>query len=110
MRPRTGTAREEAVYREAEHRSVVACAISGCIESPVQIIFQMWLVLNGVVRLDFSEDKSVSITDLQGNTLMMPFTASVCILFSILALVKVLHIDCYGWIRVLMSVSHLRQA
>jgi len=41
VRPKSGTAKEEATFREAEHRSVVAHAISGCLESPIQIIFQV---------------------------------------------------------------------
>lgn len=50
---------------------------------------QMWLVLNGVVLLKWDEVTSLSITDWEGNTVFLPITASACMIFSLLAIVKV---------------------
>ena len=52
-------------FKEAEYRTAVAHAISGCIESPVQLAYQLWLVLNGVVLLNWAEMTNVSFTDWQ---------------------------------------------
>jgi hypothetical protein len=49
----------------------------------------MWLVLNGVVLLKWDEVTSLSITDWQGNTVFLPITASVCMILSIIAVIKV---------------------
>ena len=40
MKPKPGYPISEDSFREAEYRSVIAHAISGCIESPIQIIYQ----------------------------------------------------------------------
>ena len=49
----------------------------------------MWLVINGVVLLKWDEVTSLSITDWQGNTVFLPITASVCMVLSIIAVIKV---------------------
>ena len=41
MKPKLNCAVSEESYMEAEYRSVVAHAISGCIESPIQLIYQV---------------------------------------------------------------------
>ena len=50
----------------------------------------MWLVLNGVVLLKWDEMTSLSITDWEGNTVFLPITASVCMVLSLIAVIKVL--------------------
>jgi hypothetical protein len=49
----------------------------------------MWLVLNGVVLLKWDEVTALSITDWEGNTVFLPITASVCMIFSLVAIIKV---------------------
>lgn len=48
----------------------------------------MWLILNGVVDLDWNTLTSFSVTDLEGNTIFLPYTATLCILLSILSIFK----------------------
>jgi hypothetical protein len=50
----------------------------------------MWLVLNGVVLLKWNEMTSLTITDWEGNTVFLPITASVSMIFSTIAIVKVI--------------------
>ena len=40
-------------FLEAEYIATVAHAISGGIESPVQIAFQCWMIFNGIIRIDW---------------------------------------------------------
>ena len=49
----------------------------------------MWLVLNGVVLLNWDEVRTLSLTDWEGNTVFLPITASVSMIFSLMAIVKV---------------------
>ena len=57
-------------------------------ESPIQLIWQLWLVLNGIIDLDWHKVSSIYFTDFQGNTIYLPFTASLCISFSIIMILK----------------------
>ena len=41
MKPKSNSLAEENAFREAEYRSVIAHSISGCIESPIQLIYQV---------------------------------------------------------------------
>jgi len=42
-------------FREAEFLASLAHALSGGIESPVQLTFQCWMIVNGVVRIDWQQ-------------------------------------------------------
>ena len=73
---------------KAEYKAVVAHAIRGTIESPIQLIYQLWLAMCGVVELSWGKMFSLSLTDWEGNTIYLPLTAGVCIAFSILSILK----------------------
>ncbi len=75
-------------FREAEARTVIAHAITGGLESPIQLIYQVWLVLNGLVDLDWNAVSSLTFTDWEGNTIYLPFTSSLCIVFSVISILK----------------------
>ena len=75
-------------FREAEFLATIAHAISGGIESPVQLMFQSWMIFNGVIKIKWNEIFSFSISDWQGNTIYLPMTASATLLFSIFSILK----------------------
>jgi hypothetical protein len=80
-----------AKFREAEYFACIANAISGGIESPVQLSFQLWMVLNGVISIEWSKISTYSFTDWQGNIVSLPIAASLSIVFSIFGILKVLN-------------------
>ena len=41
-------------FLEAEYGATVAYAIHGCISAPIQLCYQSWLVLNGIVSFEFT--------------------------------------------------------
>ena len=70
--------------REAQYGSTITQAIHGGIASPIQLCYQLWLSLNGVVSfadniINFS---SFNLKDWEGNQITVPFAAPVCIFFS----------------------------
>ena len=48
----------------------------------------MWLVLNGIIELNWNQLSNLSVSDWQGNTLYLPFTPGLCITFSVISIVK----------------------
>ena len=71
-------------FREAEYGATVSYAIRGCFESPIQICYQLWLAINGVILMSWNNVISLSLKDWEGNELLISFTAPVCIFFSML--------------------------
>ena len=75
-------------FVNAQYNSIIVYAITGGLESPAQLIFQVWLVLNGVLDLGWDNLSSWTITDLEGNTISLQFTATLCIIFSVISILK----------------------
>jgi hypothetical protein len=75
-------------FKQAEYLTTMAYAISGGLESPIQLIYQVWLVLNGVISLEWSKISTISFTDWEGNHIYLPFTSSLCITFSVISILK----------------------
>ena len=71
-------------FREAEYGATVSYAIRGCFESPIQICYQLWLAINGVILMSWNNVISLSLKDWEGNEILISFTAPVCIFFSML--------------------------
>ena len=42
-------------------------AISGCLESPLQLIYQVWLIKFGIIEIDFHDFQSLEFLDMNGN-------------------------------------------
>ena len=82
MKPNNNKSTKE--FREAEYGATVVYAIRGCIESPIQICYQLWLALNGIILMEWNNLISLTITDWEGNQIFISFAAPVCIFFSIL--------------------------
>ena len=51
VRPQDNKVTKE--YKEAEYGATVAYAIHGCISAPIQLCYQSWLVLNGIIDIEF---------------------------------------------------------
>ena len=71
-------------FKKAEYGATVSSAIRGCIASPTQLGYQLWLALNGIIVLEWNDAISFSITDWEGNEILISFAAPLCICFSIL--------------------------
>ena len=86
MRPTNNKTTKE--FKEAEYGATVSYAIRGCFESPIQICFQLFLALRGVISMDLNDVVSLSLKDWEGNEVLISFTAPMCIFFSILRYFK----------------------
>ena len=71
-------------FKEAEYLASVSYAIRGCIASPIQLSYQLWLVLNGIIMLEWNQMMSLTITDWEGNEILISFAGPVCIVFSMI--------------------------
>ena len=84
MKPSDNTPTKE--FKKAQYGATVAQAIHGCIASPLQLCYQIWLAFNGVTS--FTDNvvrvRELRITDWEGNELMLSFAAPVAIFFSII--------------------------
>ena len=95
---------------QAQYQIIIVQAITGGLESPIQLIWQLWLIFNGHIDLNLSQISSVS--DLQGNTLYLPFTPAMCILFSIMSILSAIlqfnvsriHIILRSWVDFWKSI------
>ena len=87
MTPSDGQMTKESKQRfmAAQFGATVAQAIHGCIASPLMLCYQIWLVFNGVISFADSAVRvtSITLTDWEGNQLMVTFAAPVTILLSI---------------------------
>ena len=67
-------------------------ALEGCLESPLQLVFKLFLMFNGIVKFDFTT--SVELSDLHGNTIHIPFLLNFGIaIVSLLKSVVMLNIE-----------------
>ena len=82
MKPNTKKPTRE--FKEAEYATIISQAIHGSIESPIQLSFQFWLALNGVIHISWNDLISITLKDWAGNKIFISITAPICILFSIL--------------------------
>ena len=84
IRPRDNKITKE--YMEAEYGATVAYAIHGCISGPLQLCYQSWLVLNGIVDMVF-ENMTLDLAEFEwannGGNITWPST-TFCLIFSIL--------------------------
>ena len=75
-------------HREAEYFAMLSHAIVGGVESPIQFVFQLWMIFNGVIQINWSQVSKLTFTDWQGNTIYLPISSSVCLLFSAASILK----------------------
>lgn len=66
----------------------MAHAIAGGIESPIQFILQLWLILNGKIGKPWEMTGYLNHLDWQGNAIYFPTTALISLIFSVLSMVK----------------------
>ena len=72
-------------YKKAQYLVTVAQAIHGCIASPLQLGYQVSLVYRGInVLTNATENREISFTDLEGNTIAFEYAAPAVIFFSII--------------------------
>ena len=61
-------------------------ALEGCLESPLQLLYKMFLMFNGVIYFDFTSTSETVLKDLHGNGIPIPFVLNFVI--GILTLLK----------------------
>ena len=74
----------------AQYRTIIVHALTGGLESTIQLIYQLWLVLNGIIVIDWNRLVQLSFEDAQGNQIFLPYMASSCIMFSVVSILKVI--------------------
>ena len=68
-------------FQEAKYGATITQAIHGSIASPIQLCYQLWLAMNGVISFHSNaiHVSSLNLTDWEGNELIIPIAAPICI-------------------------------
>ena len=82
MRPSNNKITKE--YLNAEYGATVAYAIYGCISAPIQLCYQCWLILNGVMPWDLGYLTFTSFSLARNEWEMTWPSTPLCLVFSIL--------------------------
>ena len=82
MRPRNNKITKEYLY--AEYGATVAYAIYGCISAPIQLCYQCWLILNGVMPWDLGYLTFIPFSYGRNDYEMTWPSTPLCLVFSIL--------------------------
>ena len=78
------TRNEQNMAKEAKIRLRTVQGIHGGIAAPLQLCYQLWLVINGILNIEdngiiFS---SIKLKDWEGNEVLIPTAAPICIFFT----------------------------
>ncbi|XP_059083079.1 uncharacterized protein LOC131880454 [Tigriopus californicus] len=84
-RPKDGIITKD--FRDAEYLANLSHALSGGLESPIQLIFQLWLFLNGAINAR-SMTNFFTLQDWYGNTISIPMAFSLSIIFTCASILK----------------------
>ncbi|TRY78671.1 hypothetical protein TCAL_11594 [Tigriopus californicus] len=80
---------ENSEFQEAQYQAKIAHSITGGIESPIQLILQIWMILNGKIPAPFSLSETPPMTvDWHGNKISVPTISSISMIFSGLSIFK----------------------
>ena len=52
-------------FISAQYHTIIVHALTGGLESPIQLIYQLWLVLNGIIVIDWNQLVQLSFEDAQ---------------------------------------------
>ena len=68
-------------FQEAAYGATITQAIHGSIASPIQLCYQLWLAMNGVISFHRNaiHVSSLNLTDWEGNEVIIPIAAPICI-------------------------------
>ena len=72
-------------YNKFMSFATIVRALEGCLESPLQLLYKLFLMFNGIINFDFA-GPVISIKDLHGNNIRVPFFIN--FLISIITLLK----------------------
>ena len=77
-------------FQEAKYGATITQAIHGSIASPIQLCYQLWLAMNGVISFHTNviHVSSLNLRDWEGNELVIPIAAPVCIFLLTMAYVS----------------------
>ena len=91
MKRRFRTAHEKLVFLKAEASSHEIKAIAGSLESPMELILLLWLVLRGILQLPWDRPLTSScVGDSLGRVACLPSLPIASIIFSLLSILKTL--------------------
>ena len=67
--------------QRAKYGATITQAIHGSIASPIQLCYQLWLAINGVISFHRNaiHVSSLNLTDWEGNEVIIPIAAPICI-------------------------------
>ncbi len=69
--------KERLAFRDSERAAATAHSVAGGIESPVQFVLQLWLILNGKIAIPWDQRGKLTLRDWHGNELHLPTTAAI---------------------------------
>ena len=77
-------------FQEAKYGATITQAIHGSIASPIQLCYQLWLAMNGIISFHTNviHVSSLNLTDWEGNELIIPIAAPICIFLLTVAYVS----------------------
>ena len=77
-------------FQEAKYGATITQAIHGSIASPIQLCYQLWLAINGIISFHTNviHVSSLNLTDWEGNELIIPIAAPICIFLLTVAYVS----------------------
>ena len=91
MKRRFRTAHEKLIFLKAEASSHEIKAIAGSLESPMELILLLWLVLRGILQLPWDRPLTSScVGDSLGRVACLPSLPMASIFFSLLSILKAL--------------------
>ena len=91
MKRRFRTAHEKLIFLKAEASSHEIKAIAGSLESPMELILLLWLVLRGILQLPWDRPLTSScVGDSLGRVACLPSLPIASIIFSLLSILKTL--------------------
>ena len=77
-------------FQEVKYGATITQAIHGSIASPIQLCYQLWLAMNGIISFHTNviHVSSLNLTDWEGNELIIPIAAPICIFLLTVAYVS----------------------
>ena len=89
VRRRFNTNRQKLLYLKYEQETTELKAVSGSVESPLQLVLLLWLLMRGTLRLPWDEPPSSScLEDSLGRIACLPSLPLLSLSFSFLSIVK----------------------
>ncbi len=102
--------KERLAFRDSERAAATAHSVAGGIESPVQFVLQLWLILNGKIAIPWDQRGKLTLRDWHGNELHLPTTAAIslvlyCFFVAFSAFVFIVSVVALATVVVVVAVA-----